>query len=257
MIDAADLAAFAENLADAARGVCLHHFRTAFAVEGKADASPVTVADRAAEQAMRAAIEAAYPDHGVYGEEFGPVRTDARFVWVLDPIDGTASFVTGRPTFGTLIACLDGGVPVAGVIDMPALDERWTGAAGAPTTFNGTPARARACADIADAWMGATSPAMFQGANEARFDRLAAAVRRTVWGGDCHGYGLLASGHLDLVCEADMQPYDYLALVPVIEGAGGRCTDWSGRPLGLTSPGDVVAAGDPALHEQAVALLGV
>lgn len=255
MTDASEFATFAADLADAARGVCLDYFRTSVDIEGKDDASPVTVADRTAERAMRDRIEAAYPDHGIYGEEFGQVRTDARHVWVLDPIDGTASFVTGRPTFGTLIACLDDGVPVVGVIDMPALDERWIGAAGTATTFNGEAVRTRHCSALADAWLGSTSPAMFKGGQAIQFDHLQSACRRTVWGGDCHGYGLLANGWFDLICEADLQPYDYMALIPVVEGAGGRFTDWAGAPLTMASRGEVLASGNSDLHAKALDIL--
>jgi len=250
-----EVTAFSEKLADAARDVALQYYRTAFEIEGKSDASPVTIADQTAERVMRDAIESAYPNDGIYGEEHGVVRGDARHVWVLDPIDGTASFVTGRPTFGTLIAHLEDGVPTIGIIEMPALSERWVGAKDHDSTFNGTPIQTRKCAKISDAWLGSTSPDMFLGPHAAAFQALRNCVRRTVWGGDCHGYGLLANGYLDLVCEASMQPYDYLALVPVIKGAGGCCTDWQGKPLGLDSTGEVLASGDPTLHKAALEIL--
>lgn len=253
--DATAIAAFAESLADDARKTCLTYFRTTLEIDGKADASPVTIADQTAERAMRDKIEATYPDDGIYGEEHGVVRTDARHVWVLDPIDGTASFVTGRQTFGTLIAHLEDGVPTVGIIEMPALGERWVGTVGRASTLNGEAIKTHPCSDLAEAWLGSTSPDMFTGSQIAAFQGLRDRTRRTVWGGDCHGYGLLASGFLDVICEADMQPYDYLALVPVIEGAGGRCTDWQGNSLGLHSSGEVLASGDPRLHDVALKIL--
>jgi len=249
-------AAFADDLAEAARAVTTRHFRTSVAANVKADASPVTIADQETEALIREKIESAYPDHGIFGEEYGAVRTDAEFVWVLDPIDGTKSFVTGQPLFGTLIGLLHAGRAVVGVIDMPALHERWVGTSGAATTFNGAPVRTRACPDLANAWMCVTSPQMFEGPQVPRFEALRDASHYTLYGGDCQGYGLIASGWADVVCEASMSPYDYVALVPVVEGAGGTMSDWSGRPLGLTGDGSVLAVGDPALHNQALEILG-
>ena len=250
------LAAFAGELAEAARTVTNKYFRTAVAAEVKADKSPVTIADQETEALIREKIETAYPDHGIYGEEYGAVRTEAEFVWVLDPIDGTKSFITGKPMFGTLIGLLHAGRAVVGVIDMPALRERWIGNSGGATIFNGTPVRARSCPDLANAWMYVTSPQMFKGPQVARFEALRDASHYTMYGGDCEGYGLVASGWADVVCEASMSPYDYVALVPVVEGAGGAMSDWSGRPLGLEGDGSVLAVGDPALHGQILEILG-
>ena len=249
------LAAFADELAEAARAVTTKYFRTNVDADVKADASPVTIADQETEALIRQKIEATYPDHGIYGEEYGAVRTNAEFVWVLDPIDGTKSFITGKPMFGTLIGLLHAGRAVVGVIDMPALHERWIGKSGAATMFNGTPVRARVCPDLANAWMYVTSPQMFKGPQVPRFEALRDASRYTLYGGDCEGYGLVASGWADVVCEASMSPYDYIALVPVVEGAGGTMSDWSGRPLGLEGDGSVLAVGDPALQGQVLEIL--
>lgn len=249
------LVKLAVNLADAVRPVALRHFRTPLAIDHKHDLSPVTLADHEAEAAMRALIAERFPEHGIYGEEMGAHQADAEYVWVLDPIDGTQSFVTGKPLFGTLIAVLKEGRPVLGLIDMPALDERWIGAAGRPTTFNGRPVRVRACADLADAWIYATSPHMFRDDEFPAFERLRRKCRRAIYGAECEAYGLLATGFVDLVCEATMQPYDYLPLVRVVEGAGGAISDWSGRPLSLASDGRVIAAGDPRMHAAALAQL--
>ena len=244
----------AERLADAAGAVVRRYYRTPVAVDDKADASPVTIADREAEAAMRALIAQACPEHGIVGEEHGALRPDAEWVWVLDPIDGTKAFITGKPSFGTLIALLHRGVPVLGIIDQPITGERWLGVAGRPTTLNGRPVRVRACPDLRLAALYATDPGMF-GADDAAWRRLSAAVKLTRYGADCYAYALLATGFVDLVVEASLKPYDYSALVPVIEGAGGIMTDWRGQRLGLDSDGRVVAAGDSGVHASALALL--
>ncbi len=246
MIDAETII-LAERLAEAAGAAIRPYFRQKFDVETKGDLSPVTAADRASEAAMRAIIEAERPHDGIIGEEYGRVREDARYVWVLDPIDGTRAFVAGRPLFGTLVGLLDEGRPVLGVIDQPIIGDRWVGAEHRPTLFNGQPAQVRACASVAEARIGTTSPQAFSSETFAAFERLRSGARDTLYGGDCHNYGLLASGHLDLVVEAGLQLYDFAALVPVIEGAGGRMTDWQGRSLDRHSDGRVVAAGDASL----------
>ncbi|TVR98456.1 MAG: histidinol-phosphatase [Rhodospirillales bacterium] len=251
MTGLADAATLAERMADAVRPVVMALFRSHITIEAKADTSPVTAADRDAEAVMRRMINEAFPDHGIIGEEHGREREDARFVWVLDPIDGTKAFVTGKPLFGTLIALLDGGRPVVGVIDMPALKERWVGRAGQPTLFNGTPVACRDVGRLADAWLYATTPDMFRGPDAPAFESLAGRCRAAVFGADCYAYGLLASGTVDLVCEASLQVYDFCALVPVVTGAGGIMTDWHGRPLGLASDGRVLAAGGEAVHAAA------
>jgi inositol-phosphate phosphatase / L-galactose 1-phosphate phosphatase / histidinol-phosphatase len=255
MTDIDACAQLAEKLADAVRPVVLSHFRAGVDYQVKADTSPVTVADKEAEATMRRLIAEACPDHGILGEEHGADHLDARFVWVLDPIDGTKSFVTGKPLFGTLIALLRDGRPVVGVIDMPALGERWVGVEGRPTLRDGTPARVRRCDDLARAWLYATSPHMFEGADAPAFDRLRTACYAAVYGADLYAYGLLAAGSVDLVCEASLKPYDYCAVVPVVRGAGGLITDWQGAALGLHSDGRVLAAGDARLHDAARAAL--
>ncbi|KQT85281.1 histidinol-phosphatase [Aurantimonas sp. Leaf443] len=249
----ADLSAFAETLADMARTLARQHFRKTFAFERKADESPVTAADKAIESALRTAIEERYPEHGIFGEETGRTGSQDR-VWVLDPIDGTKSFITGMPLFGTLIAFVEGGATRLGAIEMPALGERWIAVEGR-TTMNGAPARTSGCTQLADARVFTTSPDYFVGEDWPRFDRVSrlAAMRR--YGADCYQYALLASGFCDLVIETGLQPYDYMALGPVIEGAGGVMTDWEGRALSLDCDGRVIAAATPALHEAALAEL--
>ncbi|KQT52493.1 MULTISPECIES: histidinol-phosphatase [unclassified Aureimonas] len=251
--DAAEGLAFAEGLADAARPIALRHFRTSLDILTKADESPVTIADRAVEAELRRRIEARFPDHGIFGEEMG-VKSGSGPVWVIDPIDGTKSFVCGLPLFGTLIAFLEEERPLFGVIDIPALGERWTGSP-AGTFLNGVPARASKCRTLREARFFTTSPESFSGADVAAYEQLLARTALRRFGGDCYAYGLLASGHCDLVAECGLQPYDYMALVPVVERAGGVMTDWSGDPLTLASDGRVLAASTPELHAEALALL--
>jgi histidinol phosphatase-like enzyme (inositol monophosphatase family) len=250
-----DDVALAGVLADAAGDAIRPFYRARFTIETKPDQSPVTQADRASESAIRAILAKLRPDDGVIGEEYGADRPDAPRVWVIDPIDGTRAFVAGRPLFGTLIALIEDGRPVLGVIDQPIARDRWLGAAGRPTTLNGIVAHTRACATVAQAHLATTGPTYFGGDDGVAFENLRKQARDTLWGGDCHNYGLLASGHLDLVVEAGLKLYDYAALVPVVEGAGGRMTDWQGAPLGASSDGRVIAAGDPALIDLAVAAL--
>ena len=219
----------------------------------------MTEADRGAEIVLREFLGARFPEHGIWGEEFGPDRAEAEWVWLLDPIDGTRAFITGRPLFTTLISLTHRGRPVLGIIDQPATRERWVGAAGQPTRFTGPfggMPRCRPCAALAEAELGCTSPEIFTPDLAPRFARLAAACRRTSWGGDAYGYGLVALGSLDVVAEATLKPWDWAALLPVIEGAGGSVTDWAGRALTLDGAGDVLALGNPALLPAAVAFLG-
>ncbi len=244
--------------ADLARSVILPFFRAGVRADLKGDESPVTIADRDAEQAMRALLLDRLPECGVLGEEFGLDRPEARLRWVLDPIDGTRAFLTGRPTFGTLIGLLDDGVPVLGIIDQPATGERWIGVAGQPTRFESTlggRAGTRACAALADAELSCTDPAMMTDDSAARFAALQGATRRTSWGGDCYAYGLLALGQIDVIAERTMKVWDWTAIVPVVEGAGGRVTDWHGRPLRPDSDGTVLAVGDGRLTAPAASLL--
>lgn len=245
----------ANELADAARPIAARYFRTPVTIDDKSDQSPVTIADREAETAMRDLLERHVPDHGVFGEEHGAVRTDAEYVWVLDPIDGTKAFITGLPIFGTLVALLHRGKPVMGIIDQPILKERWLGVEGRRSTFNGQPISVRACPSLASAYMYSTAPIMFPGAYEKPHETLTRKVKLFRWGGDCYAYGLLASGHVDLVVEASLKLYDFAALVPVVKGAGGLITDWRGKALDMQSDGSVLAAGDPAIHRAAMGVL--
>lgn len=242
-------------MADAAGVAIRPYFRKPLVVDDKADLTPVTAADRAAEQAMRSLIETRFPDHGIVGEELGRVRADAELVWTLDPIDGTKSFISGVPLFGTLIALTRRGRPILGVIDQPISRERWVGAAGRPTTLNGETVHCRACPGLAAATLFATTPDMFKGLDAKAFARVSAAVKLTRFGADCYAYGVLAAGFVDVVLEASLKPYDFCAIIPIVEGAGGVATDWRGAALDLASDGRVLIAGDRRAHQAALALL--
>jgi myo-inositol-1(or 4)-monophosphatase len=255
IVPAQDLLRIAHALADAAAARSLPLFRTPLEVIAKADESPVTQADRAAEAAMREILAAERPDDGIYGEEHGVMRADADAVWVLDPIDGTRSFITGSPLWGTLVGLLRGGRVELGLVDMPVLGERWVGQAGLGAQRNGRPVRASACASVAAARIFTTSPDIFGAADWEAFDRLSRRCAMRRFGGDCYSYAQLAGGTIDLVVETGLQPYDYLGPAGLIEAAGGVITDWEGRPLGLASDGRVVAAATPALHREALDIL--
>ena len=251
------LVAAAVAAADVAGAVIRPYFRAGLESDLQDDRSPVTVADRTAELVMRAVLAERFPAHGILGEEFGLDRPDASLRWVLDPIDGTRAFITGRPVFGTLIGLMDGDTPILGIIDQPVTGERWIGAAGRPTRFTGPfggRAGTRPCAGLAQAELSLTSPEML-GADLPRWQALSAAAKRSSFGGDCYAYGLLALGQIDIIAEADLKIWDWAALTPIIEGAGGRITDWSGRKLAGGGDGRALAVGDPGLLEQAIALL--
>ena len=256
MISPVDIA-LAHRLADAARSEIVPRFRK-IGGERKGDASPVTEADRVAEEAMRRILKSEVSQDGVIGEEFGVEEGRSGRQWVLDPIDGTTAFLAGRPLFGTLIALLEDGFPVLGVIDQAILGERWLGVAGQSTTLNGTPVRTRPCRAMEDATIATTGPHYFTVEQGNRFMALAGITdhKRMVMGGDCYNYAMLASGHIDMVVEAGLKLHDFAALVPVVEGAGGVMSDWNGDPLHAGSDGHVIALGDPARLEDVVEALG-
>ncbi|MFA7586282.1 MAG: inositol monophosphatase family protein [Novosphingobium sp.] len=250
--------ALAMRLADVAAEAVRPWFRSGLMPDRKGDATPVTEADCAAEEAMRAVLRAEAPDDTIIEEEFGAQVGSSGRSWVLDPIDGTTSFLAGRPIFGTLIALVVEGWPVLGIIDQPILKERWVGATGRPTTFNGQPARTRPCRALDEATIATTGPHYFDDHQGGHFMALAAKTdhRRMIMGGDCYNYALLASGHIDIVCEANLKLHDWAALVPIVEGAGGTMCDWNGDPLHAGSDGHVLALGDPARIEDVVEALG-
>jgi len=251
--DRGEITAFANKLADTARRLARRYFRSTNGFERKADKSPVTVADRAIEAALRQEIEAAYPDHAIRGEEMGLTNAGSR-MWVIDPIDGTLSFITGTPSFGTLIAFVENDVPIVGVIELPIPGERWVGTDG-DTEANGRPARVSGCTELTQARISTSSIDYYAGDEWPRYDALSrrAALRR--FGGECSQWGLLASGHFDIVSDGDMHPHDFLALVPVVEGAGGVITDWQGRRLTPGYYGPVVGSASAKLHGEVLEVL--
>jgi myo-inositol-1(or 4)-monophosphatase len=253
--------ATAHRLADLSGAAVRPYFRRALKVDNKGGASrfdPVTAADKAAERAIAKALQMEWPDHGIEGEEYGLKAGVSPYSWIIDPIDGTKAFILGFPIWGTLIALAHDNMPVLGIMDQPFTGERfWSGPATA--AMRGPDGRerrlkTRACATLAGAMFVTTHPDMFKPGNEARgFEAVRAATRYTRYGGDCYSYCMLAAGHVDLVVEASLKPYDIAALIPIIEKAGGRCTSWTGGSA--ARGGRVVAAGDPRVHEQAVKLL--
>jgi len=256
---AIDFAAFVDELANVSGDTIRPFFRTALGVENKnvsGDFDPVTAADRAAESAMRALIKRTFPAHGIVGEEFEAEQPDAEYVWVLDPIDGTKSFICGMPIWGTLIALTRRGEPIYGMMHQPFTREHFVGD-GRAASYRGPAGdralRTRPCATMSDAILGTTSPLLMKEADRQRFARVEQSVRLSRYGGDCYAYCVLAAGHIDLVIETELKPYDVLPLIPIIEGAGGVITTWeNGRPH---SGGRIIAAGDRRVHAQAMELL--
>ena len=254
-----DFTAFIGRLATASGETILPFFRTSLSVENKStshDFDPVTEADRAAEAVMRRMIKASFPQHGIVGEEFGSEREDAEYVWVLDPIDGTKSFIAGFPIWGTLIALLHQGTPVFGMMHQPYIGERFSGDSGSSRYYGPSGERklaVRRCASLKEATSYTTSPLLMNTSDRAAFHRVEAEVRLTRYGGDCYSYCMLAAGHLDLVVETELKPYDIAALIPIITGAGGVVSTWDGKPA--QNGGRIIAAGDPRVHEAAMKLL--
>ena len=255
MTSITELAAFGEKLADASAEIVLNYWRSELEVIRKSDESPVTKADREAEKKIRQLIESEYPHHGISGEEFGNVRLDAEYIWSLDPIDGTKAFISGSPLFGTLIALIRNGKPILGIINIPATGERWIGGEKLPANLNGMPMKVRTGVDLSDATVGSTSPKMFLGKDAERIQRVHDSIKLPIFGGDCYLYGMLALGTIDLVIEANMSDYDYLAPAAMVKAAGGIVTGWAGETLGLGTTDKIVAAGDPKLHAKVIELL--
>ena len=247
--------AFAHLLADAAGRIILPYFESSLAVETKADKTPVTKADREAEEAMRGLIEQEFPDHAIYGEEGGEKKTISEYTWVLDPIDGTKAFIAGRKEWGTLIALCSDGVPILGILNQPATGERWVGVQGKLTTLNDEAIETRRGLSVADAELSTTSASYFTPEQAKRVIPLAQSVRHTVQNGDCYAYGLLARGSRDLVIDAGLKPYDILALAPIVNGAGGKLTAWDGEPITLRHYATALAAGDAELYKHALTAL--
>ena len=240
---------------DASRAMIRQYMGRPFRIEIKDDGSPATSVDQEVEDRMRGIILDAHPDHGILGEERQAHAPDSEFVWAIDPIDGTLPFLAGIPVFGTLLALLHRGRPILGIIDMPMTAERWIGAAGRRTTRNGRPVHTRGCANLAMALMSTSNPDYYDRTNTPALERLKQATRFAVYGGSCMFYAQIASGRVDICIDVAFNPWDYMALIPVVQGAGGVFTDWKGRAAGLHTGSQYIAAGDPRLHEQALKVL--
>jgi inositol-phosphate phosphatase / L-galactose 1-phosphate phosphatase / histidinol-phosphatase len=249
--------AFLNNLADAAGAVCRQYFRKDFNLDDKMAHDPVTEADQAIETVLRALITKAFPNDGIYGEEFGKTEGSSGRIWTIDPIDGTRAFIIGRATFATLVSlCIDG-KPMAGLIDQPIIGDRWIGAKDMPTLYNGAPCSTHPCESLQQARLILTSPDQFRTEDEMRFMNAALAQTRfSTYGGDCYAYGLLASGFADAMIEAHLKAHDIMPLVPIIQGAGGIITDWKGFVPDLSNlNGQTLACGDARVHQGLLTLL--
>lgn len=238
-----------------ASAIPMAHFRTPLELIAKADESPVTLADRATEQFIRARLAAEFPADGILGEEFGQTTGSSGALWVIDPIDGTRSFITGNPLFGLLLARLSGDVPQLGVVRMPALDETLAGAPGFGTTLNGRPVRVRPTTRLADALIYVNEAERIEAADPARLARLCRVGHTRRMAYDCYPHALVAAGQIDAVVDCGLQPYDYLPLIAVVEGAGGLICDWQGRPLTMQSDGRVITAATPQIRDALLAVL--
>ena len=245
--------AFAEDLADESRAML--GAAGAPVVEMKPDRSFVTDLDHGIEARLRERIADCYPNHGIIGEEGSNDGVVQDLTWVLDPIDGTTAFIAGVPVYGSLIALLRDGVPIIGIIDQPTTAERWVGVTGRRTRHSAGPCATRACRDLAGAILSASNPDFFTDAERPALDVLRAATAWRIYGGACRAYGLLASGRTDVAIDTRLKLWDFAPFPPIIEGAGGVVTDWEGRPLGINSGPQILAAGDPARHHEALALV--
>jgi myo-inositol-1(or 4)-monophosphatase len=255
---AIDFSSFVDQLATASGDTILTFFRTALAIENKKTGGfdPVTAADRAAEQTMRALIRKQFPDHGILGEEYGSERTDAEYVWVLDPIDGTKSFISGMVAWGTLIGLMRFGEPVFGMMNQPFTRERFSGDGGA-AHYRGQAGkrdlRVRECADLDNALLSTTSPLLMNHDDRAAFARLEDKVKLSRYGGDCYQYCMLAAGLIDLIIETEIKPHDIVAIIPIVAGAGGIVSTWENGPA--QNGGRVIVAGDRRTHAAALEIL--
>jgi histidinol phosphatase-like enzyme (inositol monophosphatase family) len=255
MAELDDYVAAASALADVSRAMLCAAAKETGAAELKPDRTFVTATDRAIEQRLRETIAERFPRHGIWGEEFGRHQPDAEWQWIIDPIDGTAQFIAGIPVYATLIALARGGVPVVGVMDFPATDERWIGGQGRPTSRNGEVCRTSGTRELSAAMMSTSSPDFYSDGERPALDALRKATRWRIYGGAAMSYGRLACGRTDLACDAGFQVYDFACFRPIIEGAGGVVTDWEGRPLTLESGMRVLAAATPDIHAAARRLM--
>ncbi|MBR61316.1 MAG: histidinol-phosphatase [Dehalococcoidia bacterium] len=255
-----ELLEFAESLADAAEVQILSYFRSQLNIEYKSDLSPVTVADQDAEYAMREIIQTRFPNHGIIGEEYGNLNSSSPWNWVLDPIDGTGAFITGNPLFGTLIGLMHQEEPIIGVINAPLTGERWSAAKGFECRYQYRKNPKTVCktskkTDLSKTFLYSTHPSMFDESQTSRLCQIQTKVKNHRFGGDCYLYGMLASGWIDLVIEANMKLFDVMALIPVIQCSGGEISDWDGNQIRSGWDGTVLASSSQKLHQEALKML--
>ena len=245
----------ANKCADASGKIIKKYFRKKIKINLKKDNTPFTKADIEAEKVIRELILKQEPNCGFVGEETGSINMNREYCWVVDPLDGTKSFITGKPTFGTLIGLLKNNKPVLGILNQPILNERWVGIAGVETKYNNKKVRVRKCKSIKGAKMYATSPMMFQGRNKKIYKNVRAKIGECLFGADCYSHGLMSLGFVDVILEANLKPWDYIASASIISGAGGKITDWNDNDLNLQSDGRILATGDSNIHKQIIKII--
>lgn len=248
---------FANHLADISAEPIRRYYHNDFEIEHKQDNTPVTIADKQAEEVIRRAINYTFPQHGIIGEEYGSENLDAEYVWVLDPIDGTVSFTIGRPIFATLIALLKNNKPILGVVNQPITNDRWIGGVDVEACRNDALIHVNQNTSLADAVIATTGPNYFTAEEWERFQLVSEKTKRVVYGGDCYNYALLASGTIDLIIESGLNIYDYAALIPLVKAAGGVITDWQGNEITCHASGtkSIIAAANEILLKHALEAL--
>ena len=246
---------FANLLSDLASKTSMHYFRKKLEIENKKDESPVTIADKKTEEIIRDKIRNTYPDHGILGEEYENEKLDSEYIWVIDPIDGTRSYIAGHKDFGNLIALLQNNKPIIGIINCPAHNERWIGIKNKKTTCNGKEVSTSDINNIEDAYLFTSGIYFYEPFFRKGFEALKENTKYFRLGGDCYMYGMLASGLIDIVVEDTLKAHDYMALINVVEGAGGKISDKYGEPITLKSDGSLVASSSEVLHNEIIELI--
>jgi inositol-phosphate phosphatase/L-galactose 1-phosphate phosphatase/histidinol-phosphatase len=250
-----ELLLFSHQLADESAEVIKKYFRKSLHIDDKDDESPVTIADKDTELKISELIESKYPNHSILGEEFNNKNTDSEYLWVIDPIDGTRSFIAGHKDFGTLIALLHNEEPIIGIINCPMHNERWVGVKGRTSLFNGKKIQTSTVKDLKNSYV--CSSGLYLENNHFRegFEKIIKQSRYHRFGGDCYMYGMAASGLIDIVIEDTLKAHDYMALIPIIEGAGGKITDKYGKSIDLNSNGSVLVSANEELHHQLINII--
>ena len=251
-----ELISFANYLADEVEPIIKKYFRTKLTIDDKEDESPITMADKKTELKIRELIEKKYPDHGILGEEFEDKNINSEYLWVIDPIDGTRSFIAGHKDFGTLISLLHNKKPIIGIINCPMHSERWVGVDGKKTLMNGSEVNTSSIINLDKSYLNTTGLYFDHDDHFKRgYNEIIKQVRHFRFGGDCYMYGLIASGFVEIVLENTLKPHDYMALIPIIKGAGGEISDKLGNPITLQSDGSVVASANKKLHTQVIEII--